>query len=72
MDFNNLMNKRAEEKAGSSDLPKGAEEAYKTFNSTEGTYQEKASAAFSEYQKNKGEGNIEEKTGGKDETDTLG
>ncbi|KAJ8141226.1 hypothetical protein OY671_005601 [Metschnikowia pulcherrima] len=57
MDFSSLMSKGKEtlggkDGKGQADLQKGAEEAYKTFNATEGTYQEKATAAFSEYQKN--------------------
>ncbi|KAM9899844.1 hypothetical protein OXX79_005482 [Metschnikowia pulcherrima] len=67
MDFNNLMSKGKEalggkDGKGQADLQKGAEEAYKTFNATEGTYQEKATAAFSEYQKNQAATEPEEKS----------
>ncbi|KAF8004622.1 hypothetical protein OXX80_009678 [Metschnikowia pulcherrima] len=70
MDFNSLMSKGKEtlggkDGKGQADLQKGAEEAYKTFNATEGTYQEKATAAFSEYQKNQAATEPDEK---KDET----
>lgn len=46
MNFNDIVNK-GKELAGS----KGAQEAYKEFNSTEGSYTDKAKAAYSGYQK---------------------
>ncbi|OBA22678.1 hypothetical protein METBIDRAFT_35846 [Metschnikowia bicuspidata var. bicuspidata NRRL YB-4993] len=57
MDFGNLINKGKEALAGEdgkidySGMQKDAQEAYKTFSTTEGSYTDKASAAYSEYQK---------------------
>jgi len=61
MNFNDIVNK-GKELAGS----KGAQEAYKEFNSTDGSYTDKAKAAYSGYQKGEKSGS-EEKSDSKEE-----
>ncbi|GEQ70167.1 hypothetical protein JCM33374_g3843 [Metschnikowia sp. JCM 33374] len=57
MDFGKLINKGKEalaeqkENFDSEEVQKGAEEAYKAFTSTEGSYQKKATAAYTEFSK---------------------
>ena len=56
MNFNDIVNK-GKDLAGS----KGAQEAYKEFNSTDGSYTDKAKAAYSGYQKGEKSGSEEKK-----------
>lgn len=57
MDFNGLLKKGEAALAGKDgkvdykELGEDAQSAYKTYNSTEGTFQDKATAAYKGYQK---------------------
>lgn len=68
MDFNGLLKKGQEALAGKDgkvdykDLGEDAQDAYKTYNKTEGSFQDKASAVYSGYQKDHANDKKDEKS----------
>lgn len=73
MNFNDILKKGEDALKGEDgkinykDLQKDAQDAYKTYSSTEGSYQDKASAAYSSYQKSHASSGNTEKTEGSTE-----